>query len=153
MFANSQIECTEGISTSNLATDEEVILSHIGSALPNSGTPGGKSFNGNLSCLVDTDGIKIESLESETRKVDEPVHDAWLPFSKTILHGGKLAELTLPIGVNTEGFKIPILIEIRGVASVRGHVNFDNAAIVAIERGEYARLVERIADLNQFYRQ
>ena len=69
-----------------------------------------------------------------------------------ILHGGKLAELTLPIG-NTEGFEIPILIEIRGMASVRGHVNFNNATIIAIERGEYARLVERIANLNQFDRQ
>ena len=33
---------------------------------------------------------------------------------------------------------------------MRGYVNFDNAAIVAIEHGEYARLAEGIANLNQF---
>ena len=65
-FANSQIERTEVVSTSNLAIDVEVILSHLGSALPNADSPGGQSSDGNLSCLVDTNGIKIESLESET---------------------------------------------------------------------------------------
>ena len=123
-LADSQVECTEGVSTSDFTVDEEIVLSEVGGALPNSGRPGSHTVYSDLSCLIDTDGVEIESFEGDTRELDEPLHDSWLPFPQTILHGGELAELTLPIGVDTEGFEITVLIEIRGLASIRGNGDF-----------------------------
>jgi hypothetical protein len=72
------------------------------------------------------------------------------------LHGGEFGELTHPIGVETEGFEIAVLIEIGSFASIRGDGGLgirDDGAILGIKRGEYARCVPGIVNLNRFGRQ
>jgi len=52
--------------------------------------------------------------------------------------------------VDTEGFEITVLIEIRSFASIGGHGSFgirDDGTIFAKERGEQARCVPGIVDL------
>ena len=154
-FADSQVESTERVSTGNFTINEEIVLPELGGTLPNSGRPGSHTVHGDLSCLIDTDSVEIESFEGDTRELDEPLHNAGLPLSQTILHGGELAELTHPIGVDTEGLEITVLIEIRSLAPVRGHGSCgirDDGTIFAKERGEHARCVPGIVDLNQFDR-
>ena len=82
IMRNSHIKWPEDVSTSNLLVDEKVVLSHVRGTLPDPHSPGTHWING---CLVDTDDIKIESLDSKTRKLDKSFQDKRLPFSKTIL--------------------------------------------------------------------
>ena len=155
-FEDSHIECTEGVSTSNLAIDEEIGFSQIGSTLPNSSGPISHTINSNLSCLINTDSVEIESLEGNTRELDEPLHDAGLPFSKTILDRGELGKLTFPIGMDTERFEISVLIEIRSFTPIRWHGGLgirNDGTLFGVERREHARCVPGIVDLNQFDRQ
>ena len=155
-LADSQVECTERVATGDFTIDEEIVLSKGGGAFPDSSSPGSHAVYGDLGRLVDTDSVEIESFDGETRELDEPFHNVGLPFSQTILYGGKLAELTLPIGMDTEGFKITELVEIRSPAAIGRYGGCgirDDGTIFAIERGEHARCVPGIVDLNQFNRQ
>jgi len=150
-FADSQVECTERVSTSNFTIDEEIVLPKFAGTLSDTRSPYGHTVHGDLSGLVDTDSVEIEGFDGDTRELDEPLHDSGLPFSQTILHGGELAELTHPIGVDTKRFKITVLIEIGSLASVRGHGSCgirDDGTIFSIERGEHARCVPGIVNLN-----
>ena len=148
--ADSQVKRTKRVSTSNFATDEKVGLSQIRSALPDSRSPGGHRVNSNLSSLIDTDGIEIESLDGKTRKLDEPIQHTLLPLSKTILHGSELGQLTHPIRMHTESFKISVLIKVRSLAPIRrdGVSGISqHGTIFEIERGEDTGRVPGIVDL------
>lgn len=150
-IADSQVECTKGVSASNLTGDEEIILSQLCSTLSDSSSPSSQRVDCDLSCLIDTNAVEIESLEGETCELDEPLQDMGLPFFETILHGSELGELTHPIGMYTEGFKISVLIKVGSFASIRGHFGsriLKHCAIFEIERGEHTRRVPRIVDLN-----
>jgi len=155
-LADSHVKCTEGVSTGNLTADEEIVLSHLGSARSDTSGPDSHSIDCDLSCLIDTNAIEIESLEGETGELYKPLHDMGLPFFETVLDGGKLGQLTHPIWVDTEGFEISVLIEVGSFASVRRYFCggiLEDRAIFEIERGEYARCVPGIVDLNQTDRQ
>ena len=118
-----QVKRAEGVSTGNLTADKEVVLSHLGGALSDACSPSSQGVDGDLSGLVNTDGIEIESLDSEARKLDEPVQNGLLPLPKTVLDGSELGQLTHPIGMNTESLEISVLIKVRGFASVAGYVS------------------------------
>ena len=68
-----------GCSTSTFTVNEEIVLSEVGCALPNSGRPCSHTVYSDLSRPIDTDGIEIESFEGDTRELDEPFHGPWLP--------------------------------------------------------------------------
>ena len=111
-FADSHVKRTKGVSNRDLAADEEIVLSHLSSTLSDTGSPDSHSVDCDLSSLIDTNTIEIESLEGETRRLDESLHDMGLPFSETILHGGKLGQLTYPVGMDATGFEVSVLIEV-----------------------------------------
>ena len=48
---DSHVKSTKGVSTSDFTADEEIVLPHLSSALPDSGSPGSHSVDRDLSCL------------------------------------------------------------------------------------------------------
>jgi hypothetical protein len=137
----SKIKCTKRVPTGDLATDEKVVLSHLGSALSDSGSPGGHGVDGDLSRFIDTNGIEIERFDGETRELDKPLQDSRLPFPKTVLDGSELCELTHPVRMDTESLEISILVKVRSLTSIaRGGdvAAAQDVTILKIESGEDA---------------
>lgn len=122
------VQGTEGITTRNFTGDEEVFLAKVVSALPGRRSPGSQSVNGDLSGLVDTDGVDIESSDGHAGESGELSHDGRVPFAQTILHGGELGELTLPVGMDTESFHVTILVKV-GLETAIGLDGDDSASV------------------------
>lgn len=107
-----QIQGSKRVSTSDLTGNEEVVFSNGGGTFTNARGPDRNGVEGNLSGLVDSDGIKVESFQRQTGEMNDFVHDGRLPFSKTVLHGSELGQLTLPVRMDTKGLHITVLVEI-----------------------------------------
>jgi len=69
-FADSHVKSTKGVSTSDFTADEGIVLPHLSSTLPDSSSPGSHSVDRDLSCLIDTNTVVIESFEGETREFE-----------------------------------------------------------------------------------
>ena len=143
----SQVEGSKCVATSNLTSYEEIFLPEFGGAISNTRSPYCGSVEGDLSGLIDSNGIKVESLQRQTREMNQPVHDRWLPFSETILHGSELGQLTIPIRMNTKGLHITVLVEVRTPTAIC--LDGDCGAIVLPECREDARSVMFVADLSK----
>ena len=97
--------------------------------------------------FIDPNCIKVESFQRQTGEVNQFIHNTWLPFSKTILHGSELGQLTIPIRMNTESLHITILIEVRGLTPII--FDGDNGAVILPEGWESTRCVVFVADLSK----
>lgn len=69
------VKRAKGITTGDLARDEEIRLVVFGSTRSGAGRPGCESVEGDLSCFIDTNGINIEGLDGQTGKYFNPGHD------------------------------------------------------------------------------
>ena len=70
-----------------------------------------------LHTLVDSEAVNVELGNHEAGEVLDPSADGRVPLAKAILHGGELCQLTLPIGVQTKGFDVAVLIKVAVVAA------------------------------------
>jgi len=55
------------VSTSDFTADEEIVLPQLSSALPDTSSPDSHSVNRDLSRLIDTNTVVIESLERHAK--------------------------------------------------------------------------------------
>jgi hypothetical protein len=99
--------------------------------------------NRDLHGLVDAEAIDIQHGDSHAREALEARADRGNPFTQTILHGGELGQLTLPIGENTEGFDITVLVKVAVVAALEVGVNAGAVLVPEVRVG--ARVVVRVA--------
>jgi len=53
-------------------------------------SPSGESVDGDLSRLVDSDGVDVESLDGEARERLNLGHDVRIPFPETVLYRSEL---------------------------------------------------------------
>lgn len=115
------------------------------SARPGRRGPGSQSVDGDLCGLVDTDSVNVERGDSQARESRELGHDGGVPFAQTILHGGELGELTLPIRMDTESFHITVLIKV-GLETAIG-LDGDDCASVEPKLWQGTRFIARVVDL------
>jgi hypothetical protein len=70
-----------------------------------------------LSCLVDAKGIDVEHGDDEAGKVFNLVTDGGVPFAQAILDGSEFGELALPIGKDSKGFSVAVMVKFTKIKS------------------------------------
>lgn len=131
------IKRTKRVTSGDFSSDQEISFAETGSTLSGTCSPFRQSIQRHLCGLVDTDGIDVERGDGHASEYFQLCHDSRSPFSQTILYGGELRQLTLPVRMHTEGLHVTILIEV-GFSATSGPINVTilDSAVVAPESRE-----------------
>ena len=108
----SKVNGRKVVTSCDLAGHEEVVLPILSRALSDKVAKLSLRFDRDLCSFVESEAIDIQHRYCNARKVFDLFSDRRYPFSETVLNGGELGQLALPVGEHTECFGITILREV-----------------------------------------
>lgn len=76
-----------------------------------------------MSRFVVSIAVDIQLRYQHAVEVLESLANGRVPFSETILYGSKLRDLTAPIGIDTKGLRVTILVKVGRVASLEAIID------------------------------
>ncbi|QBZ66478.1 hypothetical protein PoMZ_13457 [Pyricularia oryzae] len=145
----AQVDGSQHVARGDLADDHKVVLAHLLGARTHGAAPLGLRFQRHLHGLVDTVAIKVQHLDGQAGKHLEPGHDRRVPLAETVLHRGELGQLTLPVGKDTKGLNVAILVKVAVVAALElgERLGRFGEAVLVVKHGVVASLVVVIANI------